>query len=92
MPLVEIYTSPFCGYCHAAKRLLRQKSIAFEEIDLAAAPERRQEMVERAGGRRTVAQVFVDGLGLGGADELRALDRSGELDRLLGRVGAGAAG
>ena len=87
MPTIEIYTMPFCPYCVRAKRLLRQKGVAFEEINVMMAPGRRREMVERAGGRSTVPQIFIDGRGIGGCDELMALDRAGELDPLLeGRV------
>lgn len=84
MAEVEIYTSPLCGFCYAAKRLLTAKGVAFREVDLAAEPSRRAEMIERAAGRRTVPQVFVDGHGIGGSDDLHALERTGELDRLLG--------
>ncbi len=80
---VEIYTSPFCPYCWRAKRLLKRKGVAFVEIDLWREPERRAEMVERAAGRHTVPQIFVGGRGIGGCDELQALERAGELDALL---------
>jgi glutaredoxin 3 len=83
MPKLEIYTQPFCGYCHRAKRLLDDKGVAYEEIDLMAEPARRPEMLERSEGRRTVPQIFIDGKAIGGSDDLSALDRSGELDRLL---------
>jgi glutaredoxin 3 len=84
MAEVEIYTTPWCPYCWRAKRLLENKGVAFVEIDLWQYPERRPEMIERAGGRRTVPQLFVDGRALGGSDELAALERQGELDALLG--------
>ena len=84
MALVEIYTTPLCAYCARAKRLLDQKGVAFVEIDLWQFPERRAEMIERAGGRRTVPQLFVDGRAIGGSDELAELERSGELDVMLG--------
>ena len=84
MAEIEIYTTPFCPYCARAKRLLDQKGVAFVEIDLWQFPERRAEMVERAGGRRTVPQLFVDGRAIGGSDELAELERSGELDVMLG--------
>ena len=80
---VEIYTSPTCGYCFAAKSLLTQKGVSFAEIDVVRAPERRQEMVERAKGRRTVPQIFVGETHVGGYDDLAALDRAGKLDALL---------
>jgi glutaredoxin 3 len=83
MAQIEIYTTPFCPYCSRAKRLLDQKGIAFIEIDLWQFPERRAEMIERAGGRRTVPQLFVDGRPIGGSDELAELERSGELDAIL---------
>lgn len=83
MQPVEIYTSPFCGFCHAAKRLLTQKGVSFAEIDVARQPERRQEMLGRSGGCRTVPQIFVGGAHVGGCDELYALDRAGKLDPLL---------
>jgi glutaredoxin 3 len=83
MAEVEIYTTPLCPYCWRAKRLLDQKGIAFIEVDLWQHPQRRPEMIERAGGRRTVPQLFVDGRAIGGSDELAALERSGELDALL---------
>lgn len=83
MPAVEIYTSPLCGFCHAAKRLLTTKDISFTEIDVARAPEKRQEMMSRAHGRHTVPQIFIDGTHVGGCDDLYALERSGKLDPLL---------
>lgn len=84
MQPVEIYTTPFCGYCHAAKRLLAQKGVAFTEIDVSADPSLRQAMTRRALGRTTVPQIFVGGEHLGGCDDLYALDRAGKLDALLG--------
>ncbi|MCX7646688.1 MAG: glutaredoxin 3 [Rhodobacteraceae bacterium] len=84
MQPVEIYTTPFCGYCHAAKRLLAQKGVAFTEIDVSADPALRQAMTQRAMGRTTVPQIFVGGAHVGGCDDLYALDRAGKLDALLG--------
>lgn len=83
MPSVEIYTSPLCGYCHAAKRLLSAKGIAFVEYDVSAAPEKRQEMLSRANGRHTVPQIFIGPRHVGGYDDIAALDRDGKLDPLL---------
>jgi glutaredoxin 3 len=83
MVKVEIYTSPLCPYCWRAKRLLSEKGVSFEEIDLWVEPERRSEMVARAGGRTTVPQIFIDGRPVGGSDDLVELERRGELDRLL---------
>lgn len=84
MARVEIYTTPLCGYCHAAKRLLTAKGVAFTEIDLMQQPERRGEMVARSEGRRTVPQIFIDDNPIGGCDDLHALERAGRLDALLG--------
>jgi len=83
MAQVEIYTSMFCGFCHRAKRLLDGKQVDYQEIDVMMHPRRRAEMVERAGGRTSVPQVFIDGRHIGGCDELCALDAAGGLDPLL---------
>jgi glutaredoxin 3 len=83
MASIEIYTSPTCGYCHAAKRLLREKGAHFAEVDVARDPGRRVEMTQRAKGRRTVPQIFIDGRHVGGCDDLYALEASGKLDPLL---------
>lgn len=83
MPPVIIYTTPFCGYCHAAKRLLAAKGVAFDEIDVLSDPARRAEMIDRARGRRTVPQIFVGARHVGGYDDMARLDREGRLDPLL---------
>ena len=83
MPRIEIYTSPLCGFCHAAKRLLDQKGVAYDEIDVLQNPDRKPEMIQRANGGRTVPQIFVGDTHVGGCDELYALDRAGKLDPLL---------
>jgi glutaredoxin 3 len=83
MPNVEIYTSPLCGFCHAAKRLLTDKGIAFTEHDVMRAPEKRQEMLSRANGRHTVPQIFIGDRHIGGYDDMAALERDGKLDPLL---------
>lgn len=80
---IQIYTSPLCGYCHAAKRLLQSKGVEFLEVDLANEPERRKEMVQRSNGGRTVPQIFIDDNHVGGCDDLYALERAGKLDPLL---------
>ncbi len=85
MHSVELYTSPTCGFCHAAKRLLASKGVAFTEIDLARAPERREEMIARAKGGYTVPQIFIGETHVGGCDDLYALERAGKLDAVLGR-------
>jgi glutaredoxin 3 len=84
MPKIEIYTQPFCGYCYRAKKLLDDKGVAYEEIDVMMHPSRRREMVERAEGRTSTPQIFIDGKGVGGSDDIAALNRAGELDALLG--------
>ena len=83
MPSILLYTTPTCGYCMAAKRLLTAKGTPFQEINVAAEPGLRVEMMERARGRRTVPQIFIDGRHIGGFDDLNALDRAGGLDPLL---------
>jgi glutaredoxin 3 len=80
---VEIYTTPLCGYCRMAKHLLSQKGVAFTEIDVSRDPALRMAMVERAGGRRTVPQIFIGPTHVGGCDDLYALERAGRLDPLL---------
>jgi glutaredoxin 3 len=83
MKPVEIYTSPLCGYCHAAKRLLTQKGVAFTEFDVGRDAALRADMVQRSRGGRTVPQIFIGGTHVGGCDDLFALDRAGRLDPML---------
>ena len=83
MAKVEIYTSPFCGYCHRAKMLLNAKGVAFEEFDVMMDPAKKREMLDRSDGRSTVPQIFIDGKGIGGCDDLHALDARGKLDGML---------
>ena len=83
MAKVEIYTTPTCPYCIAAKRLLTKKGIGFAEIDVSADPTLRQAMTARAGGRRTVPQIFIGGTHVGGCDDLHVLDADGKLDPML---------
>ncbi len=80
---VEIYTTPFCGYCAMAKRLLDRKGVAYREIDVSADTSLRAAMVQRANGRRTVPQIFIGAAHVGGSDELHALDHAGKLDAML---------
>jgi glutaredoxin 3 len=80
---VEVYTTTYCPFCTRAKNLLKSKGVAFDEIDVTDDDELRARMVEMAGGRRTVPQIFIDGKIVGGFDELRALDLEGKLDSLL---------
>jgi glutaredoxin 3 len=84
----EVYVTTFCPYCVRAKSLLKKKGLSYSEIDVTGDEEKRAWLVQASGGRRTVPQIFLDGKPLGGSDELHALDRSGELDKL---VSAGAA-
>lgn len=86
MKQVEIYSSPLCGFCHAAKRLLDKKGVSYTEYDVLTNPTLKPEMIERANGARTVPQIFVDGVGIGGYDDIAALDNAGKLDALLGKV------
>jgi GrxC family glutaredoxin len=87
MAKVVIYTTNYCPYCFRAKALLRSKSVEFEEIDVSNDPARRAEM-EHLSARRTVPQIFIDAQPIGGFDDARRLDATGELDRILGRSGA----
>ena len=80
---VTIYTTPTCPYCHAAKALLQQKSVSFTEIDVSADPSLRDAMTARANGQRTVPQIFINNMHIGGCDDLYALDRQAKLDALL---------
>jgi glutaredoxin 3 len=84
MARVEIYTTMFCGYCARAKALLERKGVAYENVDVLEDTAKRDEMIARAGGRTTVPQIFIDGVYVGGSDELAALDRAGKLDPMLG--------
>ena len=83
MTSVEIYTTQTCPYCHAAKRLLGKKGAAYTEIDVGRDPQLRAAMTARAGGHRTVPQIFIGGQHVGGCDDLHALDHAGRLDPLL---------
>ena len=91
MPPVTIYTTSWCPYCSAAKDLLRQKGVAFEEIDVEMTPGARSAMVGRAG-RTSVPQIFIGERHVGGYDDLSGLDRAGKLDPLLTEGNEGAHG
>ena len=80
---VILYTRQFCGYCTAAKRLLDGKGVSYTEHDATFSPDLRQEMIGKANGRTTFPQIFIDGVHVGGCDELHALDRAGKLDPML---------
>ena len=83
MAKVEIYTTMLCGYCHAAKRLLKQKGVDYTEYDVGCDVEKRAKMTELAGGRTSVPQIFINGVHVGGSDELYALERDGKLSEML---------
>ncbi len=83
MKPVTIYTTPICGYCAAAKDLLARKGVSYAEIDIMREPARRAEMMQAAGGRRTVPQIFAGDAHLGGYDDIAALERAGKLDAAL---------
>ena len=80
-PKIEIWGTEFCGYCTAARMLLKKKGLEYEDVSVSRDPELRREMEQRSG-RRSVPQIFIDGRPIGGFDELYVLDQSGELDRL----------
>jgi glutaredoxin 3 len=80
---VTVYTTRWCGYCHAAKSLLQRRDIGYDEVDLSDDPEARADVVRRAGGYRQVPTIFIDDQFIGGYQELRALDQSGELSAKL---------
>ncbi len=84
MPDVDIYTTRICPYCVRAKRLLERKGVTYREIDVSADDDLLESMVQRAGGRQTVPQIFIGGTHVGGCDDLYALDAEGGLDPLLG--------
>ena len=83
MARVEIYTKFMCPYCARAKKLLEAKGVDYEETEISMGGAKREEMIQRANGRTTVPQIFIDGRHIGGSDDLAALDRAGELDPLL---------
>ncbi len=83
MARVEIYSSMFCAFCYRAKKLLAGKGVDYDEIDVTMNPGRRREMMDRAGGRHSVPQIFIDGAHIGDCEALYALDAAGELDPLL---------
>ena len=82
MPKITIYTTGMCGYCAAAKRLFKEKGVAFEEIDITFSPGKRRELAERVG-RTSVPQIWIGETHIGGCDELMALERAGSLDPML---------
>jgi glutaredoxin 3 len=83
MAAVVIYTRQYCGYCSAAKALLEKKGVDYVEYDATGKPEIRSEMIDKARGRTTFPQIFINGQHVGGCDDIHALDRAGQLDQLL---------
>jgi glutaredoxin 3 len=83
MKKVEIYTSPLCGYCARAKRLLSQKNVQYSETNVLINPAKKSEMLQRSKGSRTVPQIFIGDKHVGGCDELFDLERRGKLDAML---------
>ena len=84
-PEVVMYSTTWCGYCQRARNLLERKGLAVREIKIDEDPKERDVMVQRSGGRRTVPQIFIGERHIGGYEDLAALDRSGELDKLVGK-------
>lgn len=84
---VVMYSTAWCGYCQRARNLFERKGVALQEIKIDEDAVARKTMLEKSGGRRTVPQIFIGERHVGGYDELAALDRSGELDKLLGKNG-----
>jgi glutaredoxin 3 len=85
-PEIVMYSTAWCGYCQRARSLLERKGVSVREIKIDEDPKERDVMLSRSGGRRTVPQIFIGDRHVGGYDDLAALDRAGELDKLLGRA------
>ena len=83
MKSILMYTGPFCNFCEAAKRLLSRNNLSYKEIDISTKDGLRDEMIKKANGKRTIPQIFFDDLHIGGYEELRALEKSGELKDLI---------
>ena len=88
MPRITIYTTPICPYCVRAKQLFKHKGLSFDEVDVARDSAKRAEMIERARGRRTVPQIFIGDVHVGGCDDLYELEHEGKLQPLLQTVDA----
>lgn len=83
MPTIVIYSGPDCPYCQRAKMLLKSKGAEFEEINVRVDEAKREEMIQKSNGRRTIPQIFINGQHIGGFDDLSALNQQGKLDPLL---------
>ena len=84
MKNIIMYTGPMCAFCDAAKRLFKRNNATFKEIDIGNNLEIREEMIKKSNGRRTVPQIFIEDKHIGGSEELRALEKNGELKNILG--------
>lgn len=83
MPNIIVYSGPSCPYCVRAKALLKKKGVTFEEVDVKADTARFEEMLAKSNGKRTIPQIFINGVHVGGCDDLHALDAAGKLDPML---------
>ena len=83
MKQVTVYMGPMCVFCDAAKRLLTKKNIPYNEINIAIEEDKMKEMIKKSNGKKTIPQIFIEDLHIGGYNELRALENKGELDKLL---------
>ena len=83
MKNVTVYMGPMCGYCDAAKRLLNKKNIPYKEINVALEEDKIEEMIKKSNGKRTIPQIFIENYHVGGYEELRTLEKKGELDNLI---------
>ena len=89
---IVMYSTAWCSYCQRARNLLARKGVEVQEIKVDEDQQQRETMLRKSGGRRTVPQIFIGERHVGGYDELSALDRSGELDKLLGKADPGKTG
>ena len=83
MKIIKMYTGPMCNFCDAAKRLFVRNNLKYEEIDISSTAGLREEMIKKSNGRRTIPQIFFDDQHIGGYQELRDLEKKGELNKLL---------
>tara|TARA_B100001540_G_scaffold294638_1_gene294764 strand:- start:302 stop:556 length:255 start_codon:yes stop_codon:yes gene_type:complete len=83
MKIITMYTGPMCNFCEAAKRLFSRNNLKYQEIDISMKDGLRDEMIKKANGKRTIPQIFFDDLHVGGYQELRELEKKGELLNLV---------
>lgn len=84
-PEIEVYSGDYCPYCTRAKQLLQRKNLQYREIRVDMDPNEREKMIQRAKGRRTIPQIFINGTHVGGCDDLYALESAGKLDELVNK-------